>query len=891
MRTNVTIVLAAGLALLCLVASTTTAAAQTYSCVWGGLALDDKPTICPAGDGPAYITVTLLDGSGVGMDSETVEVYYVTNCVGRFCPPSTAITNATGQAEIYPHGGFDRSSDAGCCEVTTIVEYNGEPINWPATGLTFDQREWRCFDLTGDFVVDMTDYTLLGGDFYTEACRSDFNGDGTIESTDQTFIIPHAMGAHQCTPLPPPGIEVNPTSLEFALAPGEEACVTVTVSNVATMGGAGLVWFILEIPSFAHTGLGEPIFGRILPGDSNEFDLCVRSEGLLPGEYDGEIRILHSAPSEANPLLIPVHLEVLDVEPDIEVDPMNLELAVPYGGSDCATFTIGNTGDGDLTWEASSACPWVTEIDPTGEVVTPPDNWEDVQVCVSATGLLAGDHYCDINVESDDPDESLVVVTAHLNVEEPPDIEVTPAEFFISLIHGTEWTFPDTIANEGAGTLVWEAFPSIEYVSVAPAGENEIPPDGETEAQMTLTASWDLEPGILHEWNIAYESNDPVDPVFNVPVTLAIAPAPRPEVSATEFEFEVGAGGDECQLLEISNTGSADLEWTITIPIECDSWLWTDPIEGLTPPGEVSVVDVCVDTEGLAPGPYECEIEIETNEPERATIVILVTLQVQMADMANSHVDWINLECTDKVFVCPWGDGSAITVSVRDVNDAPIAGVQVVPFFEGTCEGCICEPISVVTDALGTATMLTTTMFIGGQPIPWLGTGLPSDTREFRSPDLNGDCTVDVLDNTIFMEDFGSTACRSDLDCDGTVTAIDFTFFSYHTDHSCAPTVTDVEEEEIDPRISALEQNYPNPFNPVTKIAFTVTEPGSVVLRVFDAAGRPIRTLADERMPASRYEVTWDGTDDHGRQVGSGVYFYRLEIAGEPETRKMVLLK
>jgi hypothetical protein len=88
-----------------------------------------------------------------------------------------------------------------------------------------------------------------------------------------------------------------------------------------------------------------------------------------------------------------------------------------------------------------------------------------------------------------------------------------------------------------------------------------------------------------------------------------------------------------------------------------------------------------------------------------------------------------------------------------------------------------------------------------------------------------------------------------------------------------------------------LEQNYPNPFNPATSIRFSIPEAGVVRLKVYDVAGRVVRTLVDGATGAGRALVTWDGMDETGRRVASGVYFYRLEAPGATLTRKMMLLK
>lgn len=88
-----------------------------------------------------------------------------------------------------------------------------------------------------------------------------------------------------------------------------------------------------------------------------------------------------------------------------------------------------------------------------------------------------------------------------------------------------------------------------------------------------------------------------------------------------------------------------------------------------------------------------------------------------------------------------------------------------------------------------------------------------------------------------------------------------------------------------------LGQNFPNPFNPDTRIAFSLAAASHVRLDVFNVLGQRVAVLVDESLSAGNHEVTWDGRDDHGYQVASGVYFYRLETPNASETRKMILLK
>ncbi len=103
---------------------------------------------------------------------------------------------------------------------------------------------------------------------------------------------------------------------------------------------------------------------------------------------------------------------------------------------------------------------------------------------------------------------------------------------------------------------------------------------------------------------------------------------------------------------------------------------------------------------------------------------------------------------------------------------------------------------------------------------------------------------------------------------------------------------SDTEEELPElPTAYALEQNYPNPFNPVTEISYALPEGSSVLLRVFDVSGRQVTTLVDGFQEAGYRSVTWDGRDDRGISVSSGVYFYRLRAGEFEETKKMILLR
>jgi len=95
------------------------------------------------------------------------------------------------------------------------------------------------------------------------------------------------------------------------------------------------------------------------------------------------------------------------------------------------------------------------------------------------------------------------------------------------------------------------------------------------------------------------------------------------------------------------------------------------------------------------------------------------------------------------------------------------------------------------------------------------------------------------------------------------------------------------------PTLFALHQNQPNPFNPSTIISYQLPAPGDVLLNVYSITGQHIKTLVDGPAAAGYRTAMWDGTDEQGRRVGSGVYLYRISIAGERfmECKRMILLR
>jgi hypothetical protein len=95
----------------------------------------------------------------------------------------------------------------------------------------------------------------------------------------------------------------------------------------------------------------------------------------------------------------------------------------------------------------------------------------------------------------------------------------------------------------------------------------------------------------------------------------------------------------------------------------------------------------------------------------------------------------------------------------------------------------------------------------------------------------------------------------------------------------------------LPPKPTTLYQNYPNPFNPATSIAFYLASASPANLSIFDVRGARVRTLVERELEAGRHVETWDGRNDAGARVDSGVYYYRLRAGKDLITRKLVIVR
>jgi len=180
-------------------------------------------------------------------------------------------------------------------------------------------------------------------------------------------------------------------------------------------------------------------------------------------------------------------------------------------------------------------------------------------------------------------------------------------------------------------------------------------------------------------------------------------------------------------------------------------------------------------------------------------------------------------------------------------------------------------------------------LFAGGISLAENGAPLPPEGGfTLVTTTFDADSTVDGVPIEIRLSAYPGVDVDPDQDPSATGTVVDFDDVQLES----SVTVTSVVPRPSGQRGFALHPPVPNPFNPGTSVAFELPEQSPASLRVYDASGRLVRRLIDRQViPGGRHVVEWNGRNDRGEPVATGVYFCRLEAGAFTETVRMVLVK
>lgn len=275
-----------------------------------------------------------------------------------------------------------------------------------------------------------------------------------------------------------------------------------------------------------------------------------------------------------------------------------------------------------------------------------------------------------------------------------------------------------------------------------------------------------------------------------------------------------------------------------------------------------------------------------TNDPTQP-LMYLRTRLVGIAPGDIGHVDTVRISNTIMV-------GSQVVVPVNLIHDEPLKRIMIPlkyssPMYE--CVGIDFKEtlLETVDGRLPTIDTVNNTIVIKATAI-------------FSPPIYPNQFIGTEIARLLFQRKSGVNSTDSTITID-TLPALDTSSVQFVLQDTAGQVIlpvfvsgrldvrTAVDDDGVIPKTYALDQNFPNPFNPTTTIAFQIPKAGWVRLEVFNLLGQRILTLVDDVLPAGRREVLWNGQDQHGREVSSGIYFYRLSASEFAETKKMILMK
>jgi len=226
---------------------------------------------------------------------------------------------------------------------------------------------------------------------------------------------------------------------------------------------------------------------------------------------------------------------------------------------------------------------------------------------------------------------------------------------------------------------------------------------------------------------------------------------------------------------------------------------------------------------------------------------------------------------------CAWLDDIIFPSTGEQIgNPVFVTDSEFVNFGEVVVNNIVSLPVTICN--CGTASMLGTItidapFFIGEIT-------LPTCYLEYTIP-ANGSFTFNVNFQPLENIEYSGTLTINSDDPNALVNTIPV----YGTGQPVA------NEDPVITAVTSLKGCYPNPFNPETTIRFSVKDKTPVELNIYNILGQKVRTLINKPLEAGEHTVVWNGTDNRGHSVASGIYFYRMKAGNYTETKKMILKK
>ncbi|MGB5105458.1 MAG: FlgD immunoglobulin-like domain containing protein [Candidatus Zixiibacteriota bacterium] len=585
--------------------------------------------------------------------------------------------------------------------------------------------------------------------------------------------------------------------------------------------------------------------------------VSVNIAGLAYGEYSGRITIADATGKDSSRTAV-VALTI--TAPTLKITPGSVSVETQLGTPppDDKYFMIENSGSGTVDWTITGKPNWLGLSQLSGAA---PSAIDLIFYPDSLPGT--GDYTANLSITSPQAVNSPQQFTVNLSHStDVPMISVDPdtVHFSFAANASTIATQELVIFNTGAGTIDWLIAADAIWVTI----DTE---DGFGDAVVNIG----IQPGILtkgeHYTTLSISDPNAYNSPKNLTVHASVTPPPPAICTSPLILNAISRSGiadfDTIDVI-INNCGADGLNWTA---VANQPWLSINPANG----GDSTTAQVIVDATSLAAGEYTGQLTITSAQAGNSPFLLPITLNVV-------PVDTLSLSSGNAI------PGSATEMEIALHNFVPVDSMAIALQFDDAA-----LRVDSVT-AAGRAMGKLDFSIISSQTLGATEVAIESQNESLAIPVGAGPIAyvyLTVQDSAIEGE---CTISPSATVCDSTL----MTFAAHSLGGSIAvgaATPVYPVDSPVLPSEYKLEQNFPNPFNISTAIPYSLANSGEVSLEILNILGQQVKTIFSGNQRVGSYYATWDGDDNFGRTLGTGIYFVRLQAGGISLVSKLVLLK
>ncbi len=514
---------------------------------------------------------------------------------------------------------------------------------------------------------------------------------------------------------------------------------------------------------------------------------------------------------------------------------------------------IENRGYGEISYRLDPQDDWIAVSDSAGST---PDT---VMVSIDADGFPIGEYTGAIRLIDETHGDSSVVIPVQLSITGPLVAFSVDSVTLLALADlGTAEPATAMVLNEGTGDLQWRARSLNGWLAVTPEF-------GYGNSLVTISADIiGLDEG-SHIGGIEFSDSLAVNSPETLLVVLDLmSDMAYLDVDTAILEFEVYQGQVLPCSVTIHNLGNVTADWQATTTSE---WISLSQATG----SDDDLLLFSIVTDSVPPGVHSNTILIEDSLSYNKSIALDIHAYVNAPDTVWSPS-----------IVLSSAVGGEVPLMLTAVNDLHSAAFEFIIDTAATSLDTIID----YSDQWPDGYEINTVYDVGSCRISLLPLSdsciIPAGDYQllslFVTTRMMADSTLEITSGLPCYVETGDRLIYRPQVRFGSITLDD-------------PTDIDGPASGIIPGTFELGQNYPNPFNNNTRIDFSLDRAARVEFVIYNILGQRVAVLADRRLAAGTYTAWWDGCDDLGQPVSSGIFFYRLQADDKRAVKKLVLLK